>query len=126
MSRLTRAKQSVTNSNRIVTIAARHRYQLVFQFRGASLERYDQLVAIEELFTRVLRGSATVDGHDCGCDEFNIFVHTDTPEESFTHIRPVLTAARLLAEVRVACREFGSDTFSIVWPEGDKLPFAVA
>ena len=109
-----------------MTATSQHHYQLVFQFRCASLEDYDTLVALEQQFISAIRDHAIVDGHDSGCNEFNIFVHTDTPAASFTQLRPMLAAANLLPAVRVAYREFGSDLFSIVWPESDQQPFIIA
>jgi hypothetical protein len=67
-----------------------------------------------------------VDGHDSGSGEFNIFVHSDTPGESFAQLRPALVAAQQLAHVRVAYREFGSDSFCLVWPEGEQAQFRIA
>ena len=105
---------------------ARYRYQLVFQFPCNRLEDFDAFVALEEQFITAIRDDESVDGHDCGSGEFNTFVHTNAPRESFARLRPVLAAALQLDHVRVAYREFGSASFSIIWPEADHAQFAIA
>jgi len=54
--------------------------QLVLQFTAASMEDFDRLV-LEDSLIQELEGLATVDGHDFGMGEFNIFILTDDPAE---------------------------------------------
>jgi len=39
-------------------------YQLVLQFRGDTLEDYDEMIALENELIEELGNSADVDGHD--------------------------------------------------------------
>ena len=48
-------------------------YQLVFQFRGDSLQDFDAMVALEDELIAELGDSANVDGHDFGAGTGNIF-----------------------------------------------------
>jgi hypothetical protein len=102
------------------------RYQLVLQFPCVNGEDYHSFVALEDDFYEAVGDSAIVDGHDCGSGEFNIFVHTDTPAETFTQLFPALFAARRLSEVRVAIRPFSSQAYRLIWPEGDSSGFSIA
>ena len=45
------------------------------------MDDFDQLVILEDKLIEELGSVATVDGHDFGSGEFNIFVLTDEPTE---------------------------------------------
>ena len=47
------------------------------------MEDFDRLVALEDRLIEELGEVATVDGHDFGSGEFNIFVLTDDPSTVF-------------------------------------------
>ena len=49
------------------------RYQLVLQFEPNTMDDFDQLVILEGKLIEELGSVATVDGHDFGSGEFNIF-----------------------------------------------------
>ena len=55
------------------------KYQLVLQFTADSMEDFDRLVALEDKLIEEMDDVATVDGHDFGSGEFNIFILTDDP-----------------------------------------------
>ena len=57
------------------------RYQLVLQFEPNTMDDFDQLVILEGKLIEELGSVATVDGHDFGSGEFNIFVLTDEPTD---------------------------------------------
>ena len=67
------------------------KYQLVLHFAAASKEDFDRLVALEDTLIGELDDLATVDGHDFGLGEFNIFILTDDPAESFNTAHRVVT-----------------------------------
>ena len=49
------------------------KYQLVLQFEANTMDDFDQLVILEDKLIDELGSVATVDGHDFGSGEFNIF-----------------------------------------------------
>ena len=59
------------------------RYQLVLQFSAEGPQDFETLVDLEKLIAKRLPADSNLDGHDFGSGEFNIFVLTDRPEESF-------------------------------------------
>jgi hypothetical protein len=89
------------------------RYQLIIQRPGASSADYDEVVELEDRLRRRLGETATVDGHDLGSGEANIFILTDDPILVFDAIRPLLERVRRL---RVAYREIGAQEFLILYP----------
>jgi hypothetical protein len=66
------------------------KYQLVLQFAAAVTEDFDRLVTLEDRLIAELDDLATVDGHDFGLGEFNIFILTDDPVESFDKAQQVV------------------------------------
>ncbi|WP_260703341.1 ABC transporter [Edaphobacter flagellatus] len=92
------------------------RYQLVLQFCASSKEDFDDLVALEKLLVDKLPLDAEVDGHDFGCDEFNIFVLTAYPKETFNAAETIILQQGLQQQVRAAYRELNNDDFVLLWP----------
>ena len=72
------------------------KYQLVLQFAASSTEDFDRLVALEDRMIGELDDLATVDGHDFGLGEFNIFILTDDPAESFGKAQRVVAGRAYL------------------------------
>lgn len=66
---------------------------------GASLGRY-----------------ASVDGHDFGSGEMNIFIETDRPTEAFADAVNALREGPRWGNLRAAYREARGDTYEILWP----------
>jgi hypothetical protein len=91
------------------------KYQLVLQFRALSISDFDRLVAFEEVPRVAMEDSVEIDGHDFGQDEFNIFIHTDEPTETFERI---LKLANGEYEMRAAFRDFAEEEYRILWPPG--------
>jgi len=60
------------------------RYQLILQFEANTMDDFDQLAILEDKLIGELGSVATVDGHDFGSGEFNIFVLTDEPPTAFS------------------------------------------
>ena len=66
-------------------------YQLILQFEASSMEDFDQLNTFEEKLSIELDRLATIDGHDFGSGEFNIFVLTEDPKTTFEKLMHLLT-----------------------------------
>jgi hypothetical protein len=101
-------------------------YQLVLQFRAASLGDYDAMVALEAQLIGALGDTATVDGHDFGSSETNIFILASDPCATLQRIRPLLKRTNRLREVTVAYREINGARYTVIWPEGSQVQFRVA
>ena len=65
-----------------------------------------------------LAESATVDGHDFGSGEMNIFIETDEPALTFAEAQVVLGSLPRWTHVRVAHREATGNTYTVLWPVG--------
>ena len=59
------------------------KYQLVLQFQAEGPQDFEDLEVLEKLIAKTLPADSDLDGHDFGSGEFNIFVLTDRPQESF-------------------------------------------
>jgi len=92
------------------------RYQLVVQFQASSMQDFDRLVALEESLRGALEGFAEVDGHDFGSGEFDVFVHTDEPKETFERIPEVVNRPQPERHMRAAYRDFDDEGYTILWP----------
>jgi hypothetical protein len=64
-------------------------YQLVLQFSSSTVT-LDELIAIEDALSEKLGASATVDGHDFGSGEGNVFILTGDPTATLQRLLPVL------------------------------------
>ena len=101
------------------------KYQLVIQFQASSMDDFHRLVAFESVLADELDGRNSVDGHDFGSGEFNIFVLTDDPTTTFDQTMKVFQSAKLRRSVRVAYRERTGEDYVIFWPPG-LLEFRIA
>ena len=101
------------------------KYQLVLQFRGDSLEDFDEMIALEEELIEKLGNSADVDGHDMGSGERNIFIFTSDPARTFSETRPVLERAGTLLSVTAAYRPIRGEEYTVIWREGSKEEFKI-
>jgi hypothetical protein len=101
------------------------KYQLVLQFSGDTLADYDPMVALEDRLIEDLGQSATVDGHDCGSSETNIFIFTSAPSVTFERIRRTLQREGRLQSVTAAYRPVGGEQFAVLWPENSQKEFRV-
>jgi hypothetical protein len=93
------------------------KFQLVLQFAAAGMRQFDELVALEEDLIKNLPPTSEVDSHDFGSGEFNIFVLTDQPKETFDAARKLIEHSPFQKELRAAYRERGKDEYIILWPE---------
>ena len=93
------------------------KFQLVLQFPAAGMRQFDGLVALEEDLIQNLPPTSEVDGHDFGSGEFNIFVFTDHPRDTFDAARKLINKSPFQHELRAAYRERGKEEYVILWPE---------
>jgi hypothetical protein len=91
------------------------RYQLVLQFGANTTDDFDQLVILEERLIQELGSAATVDGHDFGLSEFNIFILTDEPMMIFEKAHRVVRDQGLQHSMRAAFRELTGERYVILW-----------
>ena len=89
---------------------------VVLQFAAASTEDFDRLVALEDTLIGELDDLATVDGHDFGLGEFNIFILTDDPAESFDKAHRVLADQGVPNAMHSAYRQLDGEDYVILWP----------
>jgi hypothetical protein len=73
---------------------------------------------MEEQLGAALGRYASVDGHDFGSGEMNIFVATERPAEAFADVTNALRDGPRWGDLRAAYREAQGGTYEILWPEG--------
>ncbi len=101
------------------------RYQLVLQFAAHTITDYDALVIVERQLIEAL-GDSSVDGHDMGLGEANIFILTSDPQNTFRQLVLVLEREGRLSAVTAAYRSIDEDDYHVLWPENSSRPFSVA
>ena len=92
------------------------KYKLVLQFEAVSMEEFDRLVGIEDRLSEELSDLGTVDGHDFGSGQFNIFILTDAPAASFRKAREIVATQSIPNVLRSAYRELDGEDYVILWP----------
>lgn len=96
------------------------RYCLVLQRPASSVSDYDFMIGIENELSERLRGYGTVDGHDAGSGQSNIFIRTDDPNRALQPIKATLEYFHALANTKIAYRETTGSQYTILWPVGLK------
>jgi hypothetical protein len=91
-------------------------FVLVLQWPSSSGADFDDLVAMEDQLKSAPRPYGSVDGHDFGSGEMNIFVETDAPNEAFAKASVALGDTPRWSEVRAAYRAESGDAHEILWP----------
>lgn len=94
------------------------KYQLVLQLPATSIKDYDDMVELEDTIIGHLGNLGSVDGHDAGSGEMNIFIITDHPMPAFEQIKGLLGTRDFMPDLKVAYREIGKDAFTIIHPAG--------
>jgi hypothetical protein len=92
------------------------RYILVLQWPGDSGADFDALISMEGRVETALGRYASVDGHDFGSGEMNIFIETDRPTEAFTDVANALREDPRWDDLRAAYREAHGGHYEILWP----------
>jgi hypothetical protein len=94
-------------------------YLLVLQLpSSSSLGEYDLLMSLEESIRESIREFATMDGHDIGSGEMNIFLFTENPKLAFERIRVMPSVANHMSNMKVGYREVGEDEYTPLYPKG--------
>lgn len=93
-------------------------YQLVLQWPATLSVDLDDIVQAEDRLIESLSDEITVDGHDIGAFEANIFILTHDPISTFGKVRNILGQDPIWTGVRVAYREVTGSDYFILWPEG--------
>jgi hypothetical protein len=91
---------------------------LVLQWPGVSEADFDALISMEDQVGAALGPYSSVDGHDFGSGEMNIFVETDRPTEAFADAAKVLRESPRWGDLRAAFREASGGPYEILWPRG--------
>jgi len=91
-------------------------FQLVIQFRPTAAVDFDQVIKIEDAIATQLGESASVDGHDIGDEECNVFILTDNPTGSFQRIQKLLQEQKPEGTMNVAYRDTGAEDYVVLWP----------
>jgi hypothetical protein len=99
-------------------------YQLVLQLPTPFFRAFNLLVSLEEIIEQNIGDFATVDGHDIGSGEMNIFLFTENPKLAFERIKTIPSVAKHMSDMKVGYREVGEDEYTPLYPESLKL-FAV-
>ena len=92
------------------------RYILVLQWPGDSEADFQALISLEGHVETTLGRYASVDGHDFGAGEMNIFIETDRPTEAFTDVVNALREDPKWGDLRAAYREARGGPYEILWP----------
>lgn len=93
-------------------------YQLVMRFRRSTLEAADAVAGLEAALAEALAGVATLDGHDTGARDIDLFMMTADPGSAFRRSKRRLEELALLDTVVVAHRLEGGARFTVLWPLG--------
>jgi hypothetical protein len=99
--------------------------QLVLQFSGWTLADFDRLISLEEELVAALSDDASVDGHDLGANEANIFIHTPDPQATLLECVQVVGRMGLLPFLSAGHRPLDGDEYIRAWPRGDDSAFSV-
>ncbi len=92
------------------------KYVLVLQWNESTLADFAALVELEEALESSLGDGASVDGHDIGSGEMNIFLLTDDPGGTFAEVEAAIGMSSMWTEMRAAYRELEGDDYTTVWP----------
>ena len=94
------------------------KYQLVLQFSEELYGDLDWIIELENRLEACLV-DAEVDGHDIGCGEINIFIHTNDPVATFEVAKNSLEEnSAAFANVKVAYRNIQDGSYVCLWPKG--------
>jgi hypothetical protein len=92
------------------------KYQLVLQFPLSDPTDFDTMIVLEDTLIRELGNKASVDGHDAGSGQMNIFIHTNDPKHIFESLLLSHGSDRLFSQAKAGYRGFGTENFTALWP----------
>lgn len=91
-------------------------FSLVLQWPAGAIGDYDAMIELEEDLIRQLPSGSTVDGHDAGSGEINIFVLTESPAETFDAAKRVVAARNMMGDLRAGFRRLDGTAYAVLWP----------
>jgi hypothetical protein len=91
---------------------------LVLQWPGSAEADFEALIEMEDALESNFGDAGSVDGHDFGSGEMNIFIGTDQPIEAFATARTILSDWPHWSEVRAAFRSANGEAYDVLWPPG--------
>lgn len=100
-------------------------YLLVIQFAAHGNQDFERFIKFEKLLISGLPDNATVDGHDFGCGEFNLFIITSDPDATFLKAKSVLVESSPELEFKAGYRSLDEDEYKVLWPV-DLKSFVIA
>ncbi len=92
--------------------------QIVFQWPAESMKDLDRIVAIENKIRRDLGSIGSVDGHDIGAGEMNVFIYTDDPNAVLEKAMSLLKGEVDMEDLMVGFRKFDEDDYRPMYPPG--------
>ena len=93
------------------------KYQLVIQFPEDLFKSVDEIASMEDQLDGSLV-DAEVDGHDIGSGEINIFIHTNSPENTFETVKNILEEKFFnFNYLKIAYRKIGDEEYIALWPD---------
>jgi len=99
-------------------------FQLVLQFSPWEDHAFDELIRLEEHLAAALT-EGTIDGHDLGSGEANIFIFTERPDADLDAcLRPIADAG-LMPTFSAGYRAMGAEEYQRAWPRNDSSPFSI-
>lgn len=100
-------------------------FQLVLQIPARTSEDFDELIALEDAMTGSFGGlTHSVDGHDFGTGEMNLFVLTDDPNAAF-EISLEHFSADERKLLKAGYRKLDDESYTTVWPPDSSEVFRV-
>ena len=99
-------------------------FQLVLQFANWDSSHFDDLISLEEKLVSAVGSRGSVDGHDAGSGEANIFILTEAPIDVLRDCIPIVQQSPFSA-FTAGYRDLKSDSYERMWPRGDRSPFVV-
>lgn len=91
---------------------------LVLQWPGSAEVDFETLVEMEDALESRMGETGTVDGHDFGSGEMNIFIETERPVRALAAAKEILGDWQAWAHVRAACREATGEHSTCSGPQG--------
>jgi hypothetical protein len=100
------------------------KYQLVLQFPAKDETDFDKLIELEEEIEDQIGSDHEVDGHDFGCSEMNLFIHTNDVKKAFSDIQKVISV-NTFPGLKIGYRLLGAEEYTLLWPNEKGGTFSV-
>ena len=91
---------------------------LVLQWPGWTEADFEALVEMENALASRIGESGSVDGHEFGSGEMNLFIGTEQPVRAFAAAKEILGDRPAWASVRASFRDASGETYDVLWPPG--------